>query len=214
VVTHSNLDLATFRETRDQSRHQSEVSEGGDMTTKTAAVLTIALCLMSAAALTGQEPITKAQSVSATATIQAIDSTARTITLRSESGGEDTYKVGPAVERFNELKVGDTVKMTYTESLVFQIRKAGEKPGAATMDASVNRGEGALPSGTIGVQEKMTVTIKAIDPDVPSITVTTPDNRTVTRKVDDKKNLEGVQVGDLIDITYTRALVTSIERQQ
>ena len=82
------------------------------------------------------------------------------------------------------------------------------------MDASVNRGEGALPSGTIGVQEKMTVTIKAIDPDVPSITVTTPDNRTVTRKVDDKKNLEGVQVGDLIDITYTRALVTSIERQQ
>ena len=184
------------------------------MNTKTAAVLTMALCLMSAAALSGQEPITKAQSVSATATIQAIDSTARAITLRSESGDEDAYKVGPAVERFNELKVGDTVKMTYTESLVFQIRKSGEKPGAATMDASVNRGEGALPSGTIGVQEKMTVTIKAIDPDVPSITVTTPDNRTVTRKVDDKKNLEGVQVGDLIDITYTRALVTSIERQQ
>ena len=44
------------------------------------------------------------------------------------------------------------------------------------------------------------------------ITVTTPDSRTVTRKVENKKNLEGVKVGDQIDITYTRSLLTAIER--
>ena len=48
----------------------------------------------------------------------------------------------------------------------------------------------------------------------PSITVTTPDGRTVTRKVEDKKNLEGVNVGDMIDVTYTRAVLLSIERAQ
>ena len=58
----------------------------------------------------------------------------------------------------------------------------------------------------------MTVPVKAIDQDLPSITVTTPDGRTVTRKVDDKKNLAGVSVGDLVDITYTRAVLMSVER--
>jgi Cu/Ag efflux protein CusF len=173
--------------------------------------LVAALSLTSAAPVAAQTPVTKSASVSATATIQAIDSTTRTVTLRDEQGQEDTYSVGPEVTRFNEFKVGDTVKMTYYESMVFQIRKPGDKP-AATVDAAVNRGKGALPSGSASVQEKMTVTVKAIDPAVPSVTVTTSDGRTVTRKVDDKKNIQGLKVGDQIDITYTRALLTSVQR--
>ena len=34
----------------------------------------------------------------------------------------------------------------------------------------------------------------------------------MTRKIEDKKNLEGVKVGDRIDITYTQALIANIER--
>jgi hypothetical protein len=59
---------------------------------------------------------------------------------------------------------------------------------------------------------KTTVTVKAIDPQLPSITVTTQDGRSVTRKIEDKKNLEGVKVGDRIDITYTQALIANLER--
>ena len=126
---------------------------------------------------------------------------------------------GPEITRFDELKVGDTVKMTYYESVFLQVRKAGSaagttgaKPADATLDAAVTRGKGALPGVTAAVQEKMTVTVKAIDPALPSLTVTTPDGRTITRKIEDKKNLEGIAVGDLIDVTYTRALLTSVER--
>ena len=46
---------------------------------------------------------------------------------------------------------------------------------------------------------------------VPSITVVTADGRTLTRKIADKKNLDGVKPGDKIDITYTRAMVINIE---
>jgi hypothetical protein len=53
--------------------------------------------------------------------------------------------------------------------------------------------------------------VKAVDPAVPSITVTTDDGRTVSRRIEDKKNIEGVKPGDKIDITYTQALLTSIE---
>ncbi len=184
------------------------------MIIKTAAVLTVAMCVSLAAAESGQPAITKGKTMSSTATILAIDSTARMITLRDSSGLEDVYTVGPEVQRFNELKVGDSVKTTYYESTVLQIRKAGSTPGPTGTSGGVTPGTGALPSGTMGVQEKMTVTVKSIDPSMPSITVTTPDGRTVTRKVEDKKNLEGVAVGDMIDVTYTRAVLLSIDRAQ
>ena len=186
---------------------------------KPTVVVAAALCLAIAPAATAQTPVTKTKSVTATATIQAIDSTTRSITLRDETGIEDSYVAGPEIKRFDELKVGDTVKMTYYESVFLQVRKAGSaagttgaKPADSTLDAAVTRGKGPLPGVTAAVQEKMTVTVKAIDPALPSLTVSTPDGRTITRKVEDKKNLEGVAVGDLIDVTYTRALLTSVER--
>jgi hypothetical protein len=185
---------------------------------KTAAVvqtvglaLAVALCVPAPAP--AQTPITKSVSLNGTATIMAIDAANRLITLRDDKGIEDTYTIGPEMKRFDELKVGDKVKMTYYESLVLQVRKPGDKAAAIdTSKEAINRGKGALPSGSAAVQERMTVTVKAIDPAVPSITVTTPDGRTVTRKVENKKNLESVKVGDQIDITYTRALLASIER--
>jgi hypothetical protein len=182
------------------------------MTMRTAIGVMTALCLAGASGSAAQAPVTKSASVSATATIQAIDSTARTVTLRDEKGQEDTYSVGPEVKRFNELKVGDKVKMTYYESMVFQLHKPGEKVAPASIDAAFERAKSALPAGTLSVQEKTTVTVKAIDPAVPSVTVTTQDGRTVTRKIEDKKNIAGLKVGDQIDITYTRAVVTEIER--
>ncbi len=56
-----------------------------------------------------------------------------------------------------------------------------------------------------------TVDVVAVDPSVPSITVKTADGRTVTRKIEDKKNIEGVKAGDKIDITYTQAALMAIE---
>ena len=180
--------------------------------TSTVAVAALAICFVGSPA-SGQEPITKTKSISASATIQAIDTTKRTITLRDESGSEDTYAVGPEVKRFNELKVGDEVKMTYYESVVVQVHKPGETSGTVgtATDAAISRSKGALPGATIAMQDRMTVTIKAIDPAVPSVTVTTSDGRTVTRKIDDKKLLDDLKPGDVVDITYTRALLTHVE---
>ena len=184
------------------------------MSIKAAAVLTVVVCVSVAATASGQQAITKGKTSSVTATVVAIDSTARTITLRDSSGLEDIYSVGSEVQRFNEIKVGDSVKTTYIESTVVQIHKPGTTPAPTGTTGAVTRGTGALPSGTMAVQEKMTVTVKAIDSNAPSITVTTADGRTVTRIVEDKKNLDGVKVGDQIDITTTRAVLMSIERAQ
>jgi Cu/Ag efflux protein CusF len=176
------------------------------------AALLAALPVVASAAPQAQapKPVTKQNEVTATATIKAIDPATRSVTLRTENGDEDSYTVSPAVTRFDQLKVGDILKVTYSESLVFQVKK----PGAPSTTSGVSVGGGRMkdaPGGAIGKQETTTVTVKAVDMNVPSITVVTADGRTVTRKIADKKNLEGVNAGDRIEITYTQALVMSAE---
>jgi Cu/Ag efflux protein CusF len=172
----------------------------------------VVLCLAwpMAAMAQGDKTVMKGGTVTATATIKAIDHTARSVTLRSEKGDEDTFTVSPDVTRFDQLKVGDQIRLTYHESLVFQVRKQGA-PAPASGDAMAAGRLKSMPGGAVATQQLRTVTVKAVDPSVPSITVVTSDGRTITRKIDDKKNIEGVKPGDLIDITYTQALIVNAE---
>jgi hypothetical protein len=114
------------------------------------------------------------------------------------------------VKRFDELNVGDKVKLTYYESLVLQVRKPGGPAPTSGDQAKATKSTGA-PGVTIARQQTTTVEVLAIDQKLPSITVKTADGRTVTRKVQDPKNLEGVKVGDKIDITYTQAAILAVE---
>ena len=54
------------------------------------------------------------------------------------------------------------------------------------------------------------MTITAIDPNVPSITVKSANGWTYSRRVDDKKALEKVKVGDQLDITWNDAVLISV----
>ena len=178
-------------------------------------VALFALVLVVPAVAAGQQPITKSATARATATIQAIDTTTRTVTLRTKTGEEDTFRVAPDVTRFNELKVGQTIDFTFVESLVIVVRKPGTPgPSGTSGNAALTTNAGATPGATLGAQLQTTVTVKAIDPAVPSVTVTTDDGRTVTRKIENKKNLEGVKVGDKLDITYTQSVLMSVNPQK
>jgi len=188
----------------------SDVKKEKNMTNRIITLLGL-LCLTGVSTLHAQKTVSKANTITATATVEAIDYSARRVTLKNEKGETDTFVVDPAVKRFDAVKVGDKVKLTYYESLVFQLVKPGQKSSGASDELALSRAKGALPGASIATQEKRTVTVKAVDPAVPSITVTTDDGRTVSRKVEDKKNIEGVKAGDKIDITYTQALLTSIE---
>jgi Cu/Ag efflux protein CusF len=159
-----------------------------------------------------QQPktVTKANKVTATVTIQQIDTASRAVTLRNDKGEEDTFVMGPDVTRFNQLKVGDKVSLTYYESLVFEVRKPGTKSNEST-DVVASARAKTQPGAGIVAQQTRTVTVKAIDATAPSITVVTADGQTITRKIEDRKNIDGVKVGDRIDITYSQALVIAAE---
>ena len=159
----------------------------------------------------GQKPVGATATATVTATIKAIDSTNRLVTLAFEDGTVDTVTAGPEVRRFSELKVGDKVTFQYQESAVVQLRKPGDGTPAASAAQGITRTDGAKPGGTMAQQVTARVTVqKRSMRRYPSITVKTDDGRHVTYHVEDKKNLEGVKAGDRLDITLTRALMVSV----
>jgi Cu/Ag efflux protein CusF len=177
---------------------------------KTLLVLAVLVALPLVAA--AQKPVTQTEAVEITTKIEAIDKTARMVSLKDKDGNTDTIYCGPEVKRFDELKVGDTVTFRYQESIAYAIRKPGQAGAApAAPPAAITRGTGPKPGGTIAQQQTATVTVKAIDPKTPSVTVLTEDGRTVDFKVDNPKNLEGVKVGDKVEVTYTQALMISVK---
>jgi len=80
----------------------------------------------------------------------------------------------------------------------------------AGANSAVTRSKGPRPGGTVAEQLTATVTVQAIDAKIPSVTIKMDDGSVSSFKVEDKKNLEGVKVGDRVQITYTQALAISV----
>jgi hypothetical protein len=159
-----------------------------------------------------QKSVSETVASKVTATIETIDSTNRLIALKTDDGKVETFEAGPEVKRFNDLKVGDKVTFHYTESLAFDLRKPGEASKAGGGGASGSRGTGPKPSASFYKMETATVTVEAVDPTVPSITVRGEDGNKITHKVkeENRKALDGVKPGDRIDISYTETLAIDV----
>ena len=182
-------------------------------TIRTVVVVLIALVLVPAAAR-AQKTKSIGGVASVTATIQSIDSANRLVTLKDDASGEtQVIYAGPNVKRFDALKVGDKVTFRYHESMVLQLHKAGTTASGNAPAAStgITRTPGEKPGGTMAKQLTATVTVTAIDEKNSAITVKADDVSTFSSHVENKKDLEGVAVGDHIEITYTQALAISVE---
>jgi Cu/Ag efflux protein CusF len=145
-----------------------------------------------------------------TATVEAIDQSTRKVTLKEPDGTYTMVTAPPEMKRFSELKVGDKITARYYENIVIRLKAPGEKDVDTDSDAAT-RGTGARPGGTVAAQRTITATITQLDPKVPSITFTGPNGWSYSSRVEDKKALAKVKVGDKVDITWTAAALVSID---
>lgn len=175
-------------------------------------IIAVAALAVPSLAIAQQTSMSQSQLTSKTVTIQAIDAATRTLTVKLENGEVDSFQVGPQVTRFGELKVGDRIRASYFESVVLELRKPGEA-AKAPADTLVGTAGGTAkpPAAGVARRQTTTVTVLKVDQAVPSITVQAADGRTVTRIVKDKNAIANVKAGDRIDITYTEALVATVE---
>jgi Cu/Ag efflux protein CusF len=181
------------------------------MTGQLSARLTIVALLGLAIAPISGQTMQQAGNISKSATIVAIDHTSRTVTLKDAQGRIEDFHAGEEVKRFDELKVGDSVTFSYHAAVVYQILKPGATATPAQGGPQTVRGQGPKPSGAVTQQRQATVTIESIDPAIPSVTVRTADGHSMSAKVEDKKNIEGLKVGDKVTVTFTEAWMITVE---
>jgi len=144
-----------------------------------------------------------------TATVESIERGTREVTVKKADGKYETFRVPTEMKRFDTLKVGDKVSARYYETVVLQLKAPGDK-AVDTTSAATTRAEGK-PAGTAAVQQTITATITEIDPKVPSITFSGPRGWTYSSRVEDKNALSKVKVGDRVDITWTAAVLMSLD---
>jgi hypothetical protein len=150
-------------------------------------------------------------SVEITATVTKIDHATREVTLKAEDGQEHSFVASEDVKNLPQVQVGDVVTIAYAEAFVYDVNKGGVAADGGTVMAGKAADLGEKPAGIIARETQVTVLITAIDPKVPSVTFKGPAGNTRTVKVRHPEKLEGVSVGDTVDITYTEALAIKVE---
>lgn len=190
----------------------------------------LVLILLIVVASGGQARITaqavgSADILRASVTVDAIDPVNRTITFRDASGRKDTMAAPAEMKRFDEIKVGDKLNLTYTYARVYELRKATTSDAVATTgtsgrgtsgatgtSGSVTRTDGPLPGALATNRMTKTVTVIATDLAEGLLTVRTPEGRIVKSRVQDKSLMTDVVADDKIEITYAESLLAEFER--
>ncbi len=166
------------------------------------------LCVASTAG--AQSKSIAGESVTRSVTIEAIEQSSRTLTVKDDKGIFETIWAPPEMKRFSELKVGDKITARYYENVVIRVKRPGEAP-VDVLSGAATRGDGKSPAATVAEQRTITVTITAKDPATQSATVKGPNNYVYSRRVADKKIFDQLKVGDQLDMTWTNALLISAE---
>jgi hypothetical protein len=179
-------------------------------------VLALAVLLSFRSAPLAAQAVGTADVLHASVTIDAIDTANRMVTFRDAHGRKDTVYAPPEMKRFEELKVGDRLNLTYYYARIFELRKAGAEPkptgtsgdGARTVTPT----DSTLPGATVTRRSTETVWVKSTDLNQALISVVRPDGRVLTRKVQDPSLMHGVVADDRIDVTYAEGLLLDVER--
>ena len=157
---------------------------------------------------------TKGQAVvsseTVTATVVQVNQKTREVTVKTKDGKEHSFIAGDEVKNLAQVKKGDIITAVYTEAIAYEVKEHGTT-GVKTTTAAAGAEPGAKPAGAVAQQTTVTVMITAIDLKVPTVTFMGPRGNKETIKVRDPKNLNGVKVGDKVDITYTEALAIKVD---
>jgi hypothetical protein len=144
--------------------------------------------------------------------VTAVDQTARTVVVRGPQGNLHEFDVPASIPNLNNVKVGDTLTISYVEAIALYVRESSDPPEASSTHAVTVK-----PTGRPAVAH---VTIRETEANVLSINQTTrwmtvqgPHFNLHTFHVDPSvAAFSRVKVGDQIVLRYTEALAVAITK--
>ena len=167
-----------------------------------AAILTLAFAGAAHAAFT------VTNRASASAVITSINASKRIIKAQTQDGKTKTFTAGPAVKNFDKLKAGDTVTVTYTESMAVYLGQDGAS--SADMASGLKRKSDGTPGVALFGKAQVTAKVLALDKATRIIKLELPENDVRDFTIRDGVNLSKVNVGDTVTIAIAKALVIEV----
>jgi hypothetical protein len=160
--------------------------------------------------------IARSESVSARATVKAVDLAKRTVTLESSGGNTITLKIGDEVKNLPHVRPGDTVIAHYYASAAYVLAPSGTKlPDDSLTVAGARAAPGDKPGGAVGNRVVVSGLVVGVDPTLHTISLVDPTGggiRTVNVITPEgQQGMKLVKIGDTITAIITEAVLVGVE---
>jgi len=162
-----------------------------------------------------KESVSRAETATAQVTIKSIDAANRKLVVANEAGESFSLTAPPEVQRFDELKVGDVIKVEYTIKTEFVLSAPNTKlPEDASATVAARAAADARPG--VGAANYIVVTGNVVGIDKAKHTLKLVSREggevhTITvRSAEGLKAMDKVKVGDTLTAYVTESLVIAV----
>jgi hypothetical protein len=148
-----------------------------------------------------------------TAEVLAIDRSDRILTLLGPKKNVVDVHVGDEARNFDQVKVGDQLRIEYYESVAIYLGKPGTQPEADAGLVVARSAKGEKPGGYAVGAVDLSASVVGIDRKKHTLTLELPEGNVVTTEVDKSvKAFDTLKVGDSIHARLTKAIAISVEK--
>lgn len=163
----------------------------------------------------GDKPLSKQKwsRVMIEASVEKIDAIKREVTLKRPQGELVTITVADTVKRFDEIKVGDTVKTEYWTFLRAEFRAPTAQEKAMPYIVITEAGKAPKevdPAGVVGAVVKAVVEVVAINTQGKRVGILGPRGNFLILPVLDEAVLGNLRTGETVIMTYAQAMAISL----
>jgi hypothetical protein len=181
------------------------------------------LALLSASALAACTPATPPGATAGadyseqmTAKVTGVNKARRQVTVQTTDGDSMTIQVADSVQNFDQIQVGDTVRVNYKERVDVRVAGNVQPIDGMIMHASEARApKGQKPAGVGTVTAERSVQIVSVDKTSHTVTFRESDGSLDSLVVQNPANFafaDGLQPGTIVDVMDTATLAISIDR--
>lgn len=149
--------------------------------------------------------------VTARATVIAVNRPEREVVLRKEDGTVMGYILDDSVRNFDQIEVGDVVTARYYEAVAVSVQPSTGEPTVTSSNSLESAPLGDKPGAMATRVSDLTARVEDIDYASRMVTLRGPGGRVEKMKVGPEvKNLEAVRRGDDVLVRHTEAVAVAV----
>jgi len=152
------------------------------------------------------------ETITLQAKVVSVNQKTRMVVLEGPEGGQVEFRADDRVKNLAQVRKGDMISAVYQRAIAARLVKKGSaKVGTESADALATAQPGEKPAALGARTIEITAKVTKVNREKKEVTLKGPKGRSVAVAVKDPKVMEDVKVGDLVEVSYTEALLIAVE---